>query len=196
MKYYIFAGNSSNIKCNKRQALFQSRSLSEAIEKFAVLSKDINFVSKYQYAYLICHLGMPGVSGGSKSNPLLRVNIKNKTVPFLIVQKYYFDNKPVVEDVCNSITIDTDGFREEFCNNKYAVEKFGQYYNKLEASKMILNFVDDKGQEDNVVIANTILMMKCKIGVIDANYTFDIQDVSWKNGEINDFDRISLSNVS
>ena len=132
---------------------------------------------------------------GTRRNVTLHVDIKDKEVPFLIIQKYYYTTKPVIEDICNSITIDIDGFREEFNNNRYASDKFFQYYSNLESATMILNYnIDD--QEDSLIIGKTIQIIKCESVNMRTNYTFDIDDPNWKNGKISDFDRISLSNLS
>lgn len=195
MEYYIFAGKTPRIKLSKKDAIFSTKNIYEATRKLSDLSKDIDFVSKYEYAYLILHLGMPVSGMGTRRNVTLHVDIKDKEVPFLIIQKYYYTTKPVIEDICNSITIDIDGFREEFNNNRYASDKFFQYYSNLESATMILNYnIDD--QEDSLVIGKTIQIIKCESANMRTNYTFDIDDPNWKNGKISDFDRISLSNLS
>ena len=194
MTYYIFAGNSSNIRQWKKQAMFKTNNIKDALKTFDRLTKDITFVGNYNCAYLICSIGMPIVS--KRNNNVLMVSIKDKMIPFIILQEYIFKDKPIVRDIDNSISIITNGFREEFSNNKYAVERFDQYFTQLKTAQMLLRF-QNNDNPDNVIIGDTRLMMKNRVAAeLDKNYLFDITEPDWDSTPINDLERISVANLN
>ena len=162
MKYYIFAGNSSDIKQYIKDSLYSFDTVDAAVEKLEELSKDINFVSKYNYAYLVLYLGMPLVHKNRRFNnsSVLEVNLNKKYIPFIIIQRYYFSDRPIIETVKNSIILVTDGLREEFTDNLYLAKAYQSYYEKFISCKMMLRFCNNSADMDSCIIADTILSMK------------------------------------
>lgn len=191
MRFYIFAGISPNIKCSVKERYFETSLLKEALDKFESLTTDIDFVSKYLHAYLIAYMELPE---RKKSHEYTYISLGNKSVPFIIIQEYKYEDKPTICDVENSLVIETKGFRQEFTNNKAAIIQFYKYYEELKQCSLILRYMRDTGDqliEDAICIGTSLDMIRN----INKNplKKISISSPMWITSPVSDFERIALA---
>ena len=176
MKFYIFADDNDVINTTPKGSKYISDDYSDATDEFLRLCREY----AYSNIYLIVdfeykHSGMFGYDSWEN----LRSNI---IVPFLIIRDFHF-NKSTME--CNaiddedgkfnekltirhdSITIETQGFIQEFNENTAALDKFLYcIYNRIPATMNLLFVEELRSNMDDSVTAEYKRKIASSIEVI------------------------------